>query len=86
MTFGRTAPGGRYSSIVRVAVGQSPPVAFGRPRQVAYLLLGITRSTALRPDRRAADHGVAHLTMSLQSLISLTVIGLVIAPPVNEFT
>jgi hypothetical protein len=24
--------------------------------------------------------------MSLQSLISLTVIGLVIAPPVNEFT
>ena len=50
-----------------------------RPRYVDYLVLGITTSTAFSPTDVMPMAAWAKLTMALQSLISLTVIGLVIA-------
>jgi hypothetical protein len=57
-----------------------------RPRYVDYLILGITTSTAFSPTDVMPMTAWAKLTMALQSLISLTVIGLVIARAVNAFT
>jgi hypothetical protein len=57
-----------------------------RPRYVDYLILGITTSTAFSPTDVMPMTPWAKLTMALQSLISLTVIGLVIARAVNAFT
>jgi hypothetical protein len=57
-----------------------------RPRYVDYLILGITTSTAFSPTDVMPMSAWAKLTMALQSLISLTVIGLVIARAVNAFT
>ena len=57
-----------------------------RPRYVDYLILGITTSTAFSPTDVMPMTSWAKLTMALQSLISLTVIGLVIARAVNVFT
>jgi uncharacterized membrane protein len=56
-----------------------------RPRYVDYLLLGLTTSTAFSPTDVMPMTPWAKLTMGLQSLISLTVIGLVIARAVNVF-
>jgi uncharacterized membrane protein len=56
-----------------------------RPRYVDYLILGITTSTAFSPTDVMPMTSWAKLTMALQSLISLTVIGLVIARAVNAF-
>ena len=55
-----------------------------RPQYVDYL--GITTSTAFSPTDVMPIKAWAKLTMGLQSLISLTVIGLVIARAVNVFT
>jgi uncharacterized membrane protein len=57
-----------------------------RPQYVDYLILGVTTSTAFSPTDVMPMTAWAKLTMALQSLISLTVIGLVIARAVNVFT
>ena len=57
-----------------------------RPRYVDYLVLGVTTSTAFSPTDVMPMTPWAKLAMALQSLISLTVIGLVIARAVNVFT
>ena len=56
-----------------------------RPRYVDYLVLGVTTSTAFSPTDVMPMTAWAKLTMALQSLISLTVIGLVFARAVNVF-
>lgn len=57
-----------------------------RPRYVDYLILGVTTSTAFSPTDVMPMSAWAKLTMSLQSIVSLVVIGLVIARAVNVFT
>ena len=57
-----------------------------RPRYVDYLILGVTTSTAFSPTDVMPMAPWAKLTMSLQSIVSLVVIGLVIARAVNVFT
>jgi hypothetical protein len=57
-----------------------------RPRYVDYFILGVTTSTAFSPTDVMPMVAWAKLTMALQSLISLSVIGLVIARAVNVFT
>jgi hypothetical protein len=57
-----------------------------RPQYVDYLILGITTSTAFSPTDVMPMTAWAKLAMAAQSLISLTVIGLVIARAVNVFT
>lgn len=67
---------------------QSPELAppDWRPQYVDYLILGLTTSTAFSPTDVLPLSRWAKLTMGLQSLISLTVIGLVIARAVNVFS
>ena len=57
-----------------------------RPKYVDYLILGITTSCAFSPTDVMPMTAWAKLTMALQSLISLAVIGLVVARAVNAFT
>ncbi|HZM31797.1 MAG TPA: hypothetical protein VFB77_14970 [Acidimicrobiales bacterium] len=57
-----------------------------RPRYVDYFILGVTTSTAFSPTDVMPMVAWAKLTMALQSLISLSVIGLVIARAVNVFS
>jgi hypothetical protein len=57
-----------------------------RPQYVDYLILGLTTSTAFSPTDVMPIRYWAKLTMALQSLISLTVVGLVIARAVNVFS
>lgn len=57
-----------------------------RPLYVDYFILGLTTSTAFSPTDVMPMARWAKLTMALQSLISLTVVGLVIARAVNVFT
>lgn len=57
-----------------------------RPQYVDYLILGLTTSTAFSPTDVMPMARWAKLSMALQSLISLTVVGLVIARAVNVFT
>ena len=57
-----------------------------RPKFVDYLYLGLTNSTAFSPTDVMPMAAWAKLTMSVQSLISLIIIGLVIARAVNIFT
>jgi hypothetical protein len=54
-----------------------------RPLYVDYLILGLTTSTAFSPTDVMPMRGWAKLMMAAQSIISLTVIGLVIARAVN---
>ena len=54
-----------------------------RPVYVDYLILGLTTSTAFSPTDVMPMRGWAKLMMGAQSIISLTVIGLVIARAVN---
>jgi hypothetical protein len=56
-----------------------------RPQFVDYMILGITTSTAFSPTDVMPMRPWAKLTIATQSLISLTVIGLVIARAVNAF-
>jgi hypothetical protein len=56
-----------------------------RPRYVDYFVLGFTTSTAFSPTDVMPMAAWAKLAMALQSLISLTVVGLVIARAVNVF-
>jgi hypothetical protein len=57
-----------------------------RPQYVDYLILGVTTSTAFSPTDVMPMTAWAKLMMAVQPLISLTVIGLVIARAVNAFT
>jgi hypothetical protein len=57
-----------------------------RPQFVDYLILGLTTSTAFSPTDVLPIAVWAKLTMALQSLISLVVVGLVIARAVNVFS
>lgn len=57
-----------------------------RPQYVDYFILGLTTSTAFSPTDVMPMAHWAKLTMALQSLISLTVVGLVIARAVNVFS
>lgn len=57
-----------------------------RPMYVDYLILGLTTSTAFSPTDVMPIAAWAKLTMALQSIISLAVIGLVIARAVNVFS
>ena len=57
-----------------------------RPQYVDYFILGITTSTAFSPTDVMPMTAWAKLMMTLQSLISLAVIGLVVARAVNAFT
>jgi hypothetical protein len=57
-----------------------------RPQYVDYFVLGFTTSTAFSPTDVMPLAPWAKLTMSLQSLISLAVVGLVIARAVNVFS
>lgn len=56
-----------------------------RPRYVDYFVLGISTSMAFSPTDVMPMTAWAKLTMTLQSVISLTVIGLVVARAVNAF-
>jgi hypothetical protein len=57
-----------------------------RPRYVDYFVLGISTSMAFSPTDVMPMTAWAKLAMTLQSVISLTVIGLVVARAVNAFT
>jgi uncharacterized membrane protein len=57
-----------------------------RPQYVDYLILGLTTSTAFSPTDVMPMARWAKLLMALQSLISLVVVGLVIARAVNVFS
>jgi hypothetical protein len=57
-----------------------------QPKYVDYLILGLTTSTAFSPTDVMPMASWAKLTMALQSIISLTVVGLVIARAVNVFS
>jgi hypothetical protein len=57
-----------------------------RPQYLDYLILGLTTSTAFSPTDVMPIAPWAKLTMALQSIISLAVVGLVIARAVNVFS
>ncbi len=57
-----------------------------RPQYVDYFVLGLTTSTAFSPTDVMPMARWAKLTMALQSVISLAVVGLVIARAVNVFS
>ena len=73
-------------SSARTLIGSWPSTPGWLPRYVDYLALGFTTSTAFSPTDVMPMAPWAKLMMALQSLISLTVIGLVIARAVNVFT
>jgi uncharacterized membrane protein len=56
------------------------------PYYVDYLILGLTTSTAFSPTDVMPVSRWAKLLMALQSIVSLVVVGLVIARAVNVFT
>jgi hypothetical protein len=80
--------GERRSPEFAFAQQLNPELAPGgwRPQYVHDLILGVTTSTAVSPTDVMPMTPWAKLTMALQSLISLTVIGLVVARAVNAFT
>lgn len=57
-----------------------------RPRFIDYLYLGFTNATAFRPTDTMPLAPWAKVAMTLQSLISLAILGLVVARAVNVFT
>jgi hypothetical protein len=57
-----------------------------RPLFVDYAYLGLTNATALSPTDVMPLRHWAKLTMSMQSLISLILLGLVVARAVNILT
>jgi hypothetical protein len=57
-----------------------------RPRYIDYLYLGFTNATALSPTDAMPLAAWAKVAMWLQSIISLVILGLVIARAVNVFS
>jgi uncharacterized membrane protein len=66
----------------------NPHVAHGvwLPRFIDYLYLGLTNATALSPTDVMPIAPWAKIAMGVQSIISLAILGLVIARAVNVFT
>jgi hypothetical protein len=60
-------------------------VAHWRPRFIDYLYLGFTNATAFSPTDAMPLAPWAKITMTVQALISLVILGLVIARAVNVF-
>jgi hypothetical protein len=60
--------------------------AHWRPRFIDYLYLGFTNATAFSPTDAMPLAPRAKVTMAVQALISLVILGLVIARAVNLFT
>jgi hypothetical protein len=60
--------------------------AHWRPRFIDYLYLGFTNATAFSPTDAMPLAPRAKVTMAVQALISLVILGLVIARAVNVFT
>jgi hypothetical protein len=56
-----------------------------RPRFIDYLYLGFTNATAFSPTDAMPLAPWAKITMALQALISLVILGLVVARAVNVF-
>ena len=54
-----------------------------RPRYIDYLYLGVTNSTAFSPTDVMPLAPWAKVTMAIQSVVSLLILGLVIARAVN---
>jgi hypothetical protein len=57
-----------------------------RPRFIDYLYLGFTNATAFSPTDVMPLVPWAKITMAVQSVISIAILGLVIARAVNIFT
>jgi hypothetical protein len=57
-----------------------------RPRFIDYLYLGFTNATAFSPTDVMPLAPWAKIAMAIQSLVSLGILGLVIARAVNVFT
>ena len=57
-----------------------------QPRFIDYLYLGFTNATAFSPTDVMPLAPWAKITMAIQSVISLAILGLVIARAVNVFT
>ena len=57
-----------------------------RPRFIDYLYLGFTNATAFSPTDVMPLVPWAKIAMAVQSLVSLAILGLVIARAVNVFT
>jgi uncharacterized membrane protein len=57
-----------------------------RPQYVDYLILGLTTSTAFSPTDVLPLAAWAKVTMAVQSIVSLSLVGLVIARAVNVFS
>jgi len=57
-----------------------------RPRFIDYLYLGFTNATAFSPTDVMPLAPWAKIAMTAQSLISLTILGLVVARAVNVFS
>jgi hypothetical protein len=79
----RTRPYPDFAFSQQLSPEMAPPE--WRPRYMDYFILGITTSTAFSPTDVMPMTAWAKLTMALQSLVSLTVVGLVIARAVNVF-
>jgi hypothetical protein len=60
--------------------------AHWRPRFIDYLYLGFTNATAFSPTDVMPLVPWAKITMAVQSVISIAILGLVIARAVNVFT
>jgi hypothetical protein len=56
------------------------------PRFIDYLYLGLTNATALSPTDVMPLAPWAKIAMGVQSIISLAILGLVVARAVNVFT
>jgi hypothetical protein len=57
-----------------------------RPQFVDYLYLGITNAVAFSPTDAMPLVSWAKLTMAIEAVVSLVILGLVIARAVNVFT
>jgi hypothetical protein len=57
-----------------------------RPRFIDYLFLGFTNATAFSPTDVMPLAPWSKIAMTVQSLISLAILGLVVARAVNIFT
>jgi hypothetical protein len=57
-----------------------------RPRFIDYLYLGFTNATALSPTDVMPLAAWAKITMAIQSVVSIAILGLVIARAVNVFS
>jgi hypothetical protein len=79
----RTRPHPDFAFSQQLSPAMAPPD--WRPTYIDYFILGITTSTAFSPTDVMPMKAWAKLTMAVQSLVSLTVVGLVIARAVNVF-